>query len=1028
MNVLISGAALESGQQLTSVDGGFVLTMQGDGNLVLSTSGGRPVWASGTAATGAVKAIMQLDGNLVLYDDAGKPLWATNTAGNPGSSLTLEGEPNLVIYSGTTPLWTMHTLNTGAALGVGQQLTSVFAGYYLTLQGDGNLVLYAAAGTPVWASDTAGSGAVKAIMQLDGNLVLYDETGRPVWATNTDGNDGAHASLQTNGSLALYSNDIPAIPLWTSRAVTLWPAAQDTWAIVLCDFSDQQAAPWFVGSRQGAAVWQGDAGFFRELFVTGRGGVSDYFRAISYGKRDLSPSQVFGWITLPYTYATADAQPPQQQVQYYGDAVSQAGLTPAADGHYTDASGTEYDQAIVVWNLPFLYGGSPGMTNLAPDPSFSTGSAEPSVAGSCHEMLHAMGLREHSFDDQERVGNTGAPGEYGDQWDVMSVAAAYSFRGLDGLWSGPELNAPYRQKWGVMPLERVVTVTPDGSKSRSSSIFLAALNRPDVYGPFMVQVPIADGIPGHYFSVELRQRSGFDVGLPHDAVLVHDVKPASWSAQHTEYEVSPETEPVVVAYGQLDDVSEQNLRIVVFLPVISGSATGKLMIRSWDGSTWSWFDGGKAIVGQPAVLLRGNTASPDPSGIRINLFVQGADGELWEYFFDGGQWSWTDTGRQVIGDPRVIAWGDQADLTAANLRVHVYCQDSSGELWIRSWDGSNWSWFDTGKAIVGQPAVLLRGNTASPDASGIRINLFARGADGELWEYFFDGGQWSWSDTGRQVIGDPRVIAWGDQADLTAANLRVHVYCQDSSGQLIIRSWDGSSWSWAATGKAIVGQPAVLLRGNTASPDASGIRINLFAQGADGELWEYFFDGGQWSWSDTGRQVIGNPRVIAWGDQADLTAASLWIHVYSRIAGSDSVSGDTSGELWIRSWDGATWQWSNADRVMEPHGNAVPLLVGDSRSHNLLDVRLHLFAVSIGRHLWERYWDGSTWYGRRVDSSWEPSLALVSYLQKRRDPEFDGGFTAGMTYSHELFTVAVDQIYPAETDPWGSTSAITITY
>jgi hypothetical protein len=90
-------------------------------------------------------------------------------------------------------------------LAAGQQLTSVFAGYYLTLQGDGNLVLYTGAGAPIWASDTAGSGAVRAIMQQDGNLVLYDAAGDPVWATNTDGNDGAQANLQTDGSLTLDS-------------------------------------------------------------------------------------------------------------------------------------------------------------------------------------------------------------------------------------------------------------------------------------------------------------------------------------------------------------------------------------------------------------------------------------------------------------------------------------------------------------------------------------------------------------------------------------------------------------------------------------------------------------------------------------------------------------------------------------------------------------------------------------------------------------------------------------------------------
>jgi hypothetical protein len=217
-----------------------------------------------------------------------------------------------------------------------------------------------------------------------------------------------------------------------------------------------------------------------------------------------------------------------------------------------------------------------------------------------------------------------------------------------------------------------------------------------------------------------------------------------------------------------------------------------------------------------------------------------------------------------------------------------------------------------------------------------------------------------------------------------------------------------------------VGKPAVLLRGDTARHALSGIRINVFAQDTAGELREYYWDGTQWSWNETGRQVDGEPRVIAWGDQTDLTAANLRIHVYCR---------DPTGALWIRYWDGATWQWTSADRVVPPNVNAVPLLAGSATSHNLRDIRLHLFAATVGKHLWERYWDGSTWYGYKDNSTWTPSLALISYLQTlQTPPELDGGFTAGMSYAHTQFTVSVEEIYSAQTDPWGSTSQITITY
>lgn len=64
-------------------DGGTRLTLQSDGNLVLSASGGAVVWSTGTSNAAANRLTMQGDGNLVLYDTSGRPFWATNTVDTP---------------------------------------------------------------------------------------------------------------------------------------------------------------------------------------------------------------------------------------------------------------------------------------------------------------------------------------------------------------------------------------------------------------------------------------------------------------------------------------------------------------------------------------------------------------------------------------------------------------------------------------------------------------------------------------------------------------------------------------------------------------------------------------------------------------------------------------------------------------------------------------------------------------------------------------------------------------------------------
>ncbi|MDX8028799.1 LysM peptidoglycan-binding domain-containing protein [Lentzea sp. BCCO 10_0856] len=108
MDTLQAGQELTRGEQLTTPNG-YTLTLQSDGNLVLSENTGT-VWASGTDGKGAVRAALQDDGNFVLYAGDDNAVWATDTAGNPGARLVLQNDRNLVVVGGDgSPKWATHT-------------------------------------------------------------------------------------------------------------------------------------------------------------------------------------------------------------------------------------------------------------------------------------------------------------------------------------------------------------------------------------------------------------------------------------------------------------------------------------------------------------------------------------------------------------------------------------------------------------------------------------------------------------------------------------------------------------------------------------------------------------------------------------------------------------------------------------------------------------------------------------------------------------------------------------------------------
>ncbi|HEX8084289.1 MAG TPA: hypothetical protein VF529_08360 [Solirubrobacteraceae bacterium] len=99
------GCCLDPDETLTadhyiiSDDRRYQLLMQQDGNLVEYGPSG-PVWSSGTYSPGA-RVTMQLDGNVVIYSSGGTPIWSTNTSWCGRATLVAQNDSNLVLYRAT---------------------------------------------------------------------------------------------------------------------------------------------------------------------------------------------------------------------------------------------------------------------------------------------------------------------------------------------------------------------------------------------------------------------------------------------------------------------------------------------------------------------------------------------------------------------------------------------------------------------------------------------------------------------------------------------------------------------------------------------------------------------------------------------------------------------------------------------------------------------------------------------------------------------------------------------------------------
>ncbi|MFG3505585.1 FG-GAP-like repeat-containing protein [Streptomyces sp. NPDC047821] len=151
-NTLVGWPGRKTGSDYTGIGAYFTI----DG-----VNGGRHIPA-GTTLTGgqslastSVKLTMQADGNLVITSNTGGTLWTSGTAGNNGATARVLNNGNLAVYSadGSTQLWSTNVNPTPVAGQENVEPGLPGTGYAL-LQDRGNLVVHNGKGQAVWSSGT----------------------------------------------------------------------------------------------------------------------------------------------------------------------------------------------------------------------------------------------------------------------------------------------------------------------------------------------------------------------------------------------------------------------------------------------------------------------------------------------------------------------------------------------------------------------------------------------------------------------------------------------------------------------------------------------------------------------------------------------------------------------------------------------------------------------------------------------------------------------------------------------------------
>lgn len=270
---------------------------------------------------------------------------------------------------------------------------------------------------------------------------------------------------------------------------------RNPWVNLLCAFPDQ-------------GTEQLDPSYFASMFAATRPGLDYYWKEVSNGQYSISGTRTFGWYTLPQPYAAYVRD---------GNLDWQLALEDCTGVADNDVHFPDYTAINLIFNHSLgccAWGGGgvvarDGVTRVygvtwMPD----WGWRNHGVFG--HEMGHGIGL-PHSRSSYYT---------YGNPWDVMSDLWYRCDLATDPVLGclGQHTIGYHKRRLGWVPDAAHVTLAPGATQV----VHLDKLERPSAGTPHLATIPI-HGASGHYYTVEVRRRYGFDGKLPGASVVIHEI-------------------------------------------------------------------------------------------------------------------------------------------------------------------------------------------------------------------------------------------------------------------------------------------------------------------------------------------------------------------------------------------------------------------------------------------------------------------------------------------------------------------------
>lgn len=258
---------------------------------------------------------------------------------------------------------------------------------------------------------------------------------------------------------------------------------------------------------------------------------------------------------------------------------------------------------------------------------------------------------------------------------------------------------------------------------------------------------------------------------------------------------------------------------------------GLLSVQEHDGRDWA----PARPLGVTGSLAEGSFAACGTGDGAVHLLARGADGELLHGIFADRTWS----GFESVGVPSVagVPVGLMAAPTACSRvrgEMDVFAINIAGDLLQAAWNEEGFTPFEP----LGPGAPPL----AAAACGSRAVALVAPGRAGELTVRWWNAGRWGAAESlgapeEEDVLhpGIPRRVPFsGAPVACGGGSARLDVFARGAGGDLVHRWWNGREWSPFES----LGTPAAApFTGTSLACAWRRFRLDVFARAADGNLY-----------------------------------------------------------------------------------------------------------------------------------------------------------------------------------------------